>query len=282
MINSQLKYLLFFLPFLFGCVPDQLEPGTGQSVLPQGDRFYDATVSYDLEIITRRDLIKEGQENLTFIDQIAGEELASRQTINAGIHADGSVDLVIVEQSPKIDVTGGLRGGNLPNLSPSIFKTEIANGTIRMYDKTETLLYEHPIEKNYEAGAGINRLIGNYDWKNYANQPGAVIEVLTDDTYLIRKPVPEGEVANLLQKSVGWYTEEVIVEDLNLLLGCSLHEADGSVISRTVFKYDYSEDQDRWLPEMSYYEEVAVNEATGSQYMLQTTSYYEGFAITFN
>ena len=151
-----------------------------------------------------------------------------------------------------------------------------------MYDKTETLLYEHPIEKNYEAGAGINRLIGNYDWKNYANQPGAVIEVLTDDTYLIRKPVPEGEVANLLQKSVGWYTEEVIVEDLNLLLGCSLHEADGSVISRTVFKYDYSEDQDRWLPEMSYYEEVAVNEATGSQYVLQTTSYYEGFAITFN
>lgn len=69
------------------------------------------------------------------------------------------------------------------------------------------------------------------------------------------------------------------MKDLNLLLGCSLHQADGTVVSRTVFKYEYKEDQGRWLPDMSYYEEYAMNEATGSHYTLKTTSYYKDFTV---
>ena len=249
-------------------------------IFPRGDRVYSTAVSFDLETVTKRKVSQKGEAALAFIDQIAGEEIASRQNISIGVRADGRTDYVIIEKNATIDVMGGHRDNNLPNISPAVYKTVIVDGMIQLFDRSDNLLYEQLTTDIPTAITGVDRLLGRFDFSTYA-QDGTV-ERLNEETYLIRKSVPESVDPSFVQKNMGWYTEEVVIEDLNLLLGCSLHKADGTVVSRTVFKYDYIEGLDRWLPEVSFYEELAINETTGSHYALQTTTHYQNFTITTN
>jgi hypothetical protein len=75
------------------------------------------------------------------------------------------------------------------------------------------------------------------------------------------------------------YQEEVIVEDLNLLLGSSLHLQDGTLVMRNVYKYRHHPQDDLWLPEISYHEEFLQDEVTGSTITKKTTNFYDNFKI---
>lgn len=153
MQNTSVAYVLLFL-ILYACTPDDIEIET-RDAFAKGDDLYVTVVSYELETVTERELTDKGQPKLAFIDQIAGEQVASRQAIRVGIDADGNADFVVVEKISETDVTGKYRDGNLPNLNPAIARTEITDGVTRLYDRAGTLLYEHDIGENFEARSGV-------------------------------------------------------------------------------------------------------------------------------
>ena len=139
------------------------------------------------------------------------------------------------------------------------------------------------MEEDYSMRDQIAVLTGNYDWKAEAEAVGGRVELLEEGRLLIRKPVPSDiQEGPALRTTAGRYTEDVVIPDLNLLLGSSLFEANGELVSRMVNKYNYQEDKDQWQPELMYYEEHGTNEVTGSQYVSKTTYYYDNYSLQIN
>ena len=190
----------------------------------------------------------------------------------------------IEERHPEhIDIPSPFEGVPASDVPP-IAKTKITAGMAYFYDSRDNLLYQHAVEEDYGMQDQIAVLTGKYDWKAEAEAVGGKIEALEEGLISIRKPVlstnqTEGPA---LRTAAGRYTEDVIVPDLNLLLGSSLFEADGKLVSRMVNKFNYQEDKDQWQPEMMYYEEHGTNEVTGSQYISKTTYYYENYSLEIN
>jgi hypothetical protein len=148
------------------------------------------------------------------------------------------------------------------------------------YDAKDALLYEHPMEEDYFLAEQVARLSGQYDWAAQAKAEGAEVETLEGGTLLIRKAVPAEEMPNdPAMRTAGRYTEEVVVPELNLLLGSSLHEANGTLISRMMYKHNYLADKDQWIPEKMFYEEYGTNATTGSQYISKTNYYIDNYNL---
>lgn len=170
-----------------------------------------------------------------------------------------------------------------PDDTTPVSKTKIANGMAKFFDANGKLMFEHPMEEDYAMRELMLRLTGQYDWEAEALADGATVENLNETTILIRKPIVEDNTAGpALRSKSGRYTEEVIVPDLNILLGSSIHEANGEIISRMTHKYDYRQDIDEWVPQHMYYEEYATDEVTGSRYISRTTNYYENYSLEIN
>jgi hypothetical protein len=239
-------------------------------------------LSYELEAVTYQEILSPGENtDFNFLDEIAAEAIASRQSINIKIYQDGSTEFLIEEKKPKRISTPSTFEDVLPNDIPPIVKTRISAGMAYFYDAEENLVSQHPMEENSGMLEQINRLMGLYDWEESAKAEGAEIETLANGSLLIRKPVPgQNNEQGPFTRSAGQaYTEELIVPDLNLLLGSSLHQGDGELLSRMVYKYAYQEDQDSWYPERIDYEEYASNEVTGSDYVSKTIYYFDNYSL---
>ncbi len=242
------------------------------------------SLSYELEAITHQEVVNPGKnENFSFIDEIAGEPMASRQAINIVVYADGSADYLIEERVPeRIDLPSPFEGVPANDLPP-IAKTKMTAGMAYFYDDQDNLLYQHPVEEDYSMRDQLAVLTGKYDWKSEAEAVGGKVELLEEGKLLIRKPVP-GDLQGgpAVRTAGGRYTEDVVIPELNLLLGSSLFEANGELVSRMVNKYNYQEDEDQWQPELMYYEEHGINEVTGSKYVSKTTFFYDNYSLQIN
>ncbi len=243
-------------------------------------------LSYELEAIIHQEVVSPGKsEGFSFIDEVAGEPVASRQAINVVAYADGSADYLIEEQQPEhIDLPSSFEGVPANDIPP-VAKTKVTGGMAYFYDSQDNLLYQHPMEEDYSMRDQIAVLTGKYDWKAEALAVGGKVEELEEGRLLIRKPVfntTQQEEGPALRTAAGRYTEDVVIPELNLLLGSSLFEANGELVSRMVNKYNYQEDKGQWQPEMMYYEEHGTNEVTGSQYVSKTTYYYNNYSLQIN
>jgi hypothetical protein len=162
----------------------------------------------------------------------------------------------------------------------------VQNSTVYFYSKSGNLLHSQPIDFETTILTDIEKLLGNVDWLANARTEGVEVEHIKDQSYIIRRPVelePDSEDMKVNEKSLtGAYTEELIVADLNLLIGTSLHEADGSIIMKMIYKYRFDEACDRWLPKLCYSEEFENDPTTGSKLVTKTTDYYDNFQITTN
>ena len=242
-------------------------------------------LSYELEAITHREIISAGQNtNLTFLDEIASEPVVDRQAINISVFEDGSADYLIEKRTPQRLSLPSWFEGVPPNDMPPIDKTKVAGGMAYFYDAQDNLIYQHPIEEDYAMKEQMLRLTGQYDWETEAKAAGAKVESISEGILRIRRTVSDEGFTEgpALRTAAGRYTEEVVVPKLNLLLGNSLHEADGTLISRTVNKYSHQEDEGTWIPEQMYYEEHGTDGVTGSAYVLRTTYYYDNYSLQTN
>ena len=243
-------------------------------------------LSYELEAITHQEVVSPGKsEGFSFIDEIAGETVASRQAVNVVVYADGRADYLIEERHPEhIDIPSSFEGVPANDI-PSVAKTKVTGGMAYFYDNQDNLLYQHPMEEDYGMRDQIAVLTGKYDWKAEAEAVGGKVEELEEGRLLIRKPAPDiapQEEGPALRTAAGRYTEDVVIPELNLLLGSSLFEANGELVSQMVNKYTYQEDKKQWQPELMYYEEHGINEVTGSQYVSKTTYYYDNYSLQIN
>ena len=151
------------------------------------------------------------------------------------------------------------------------------------YDAQGNLMFTHPMEEDYAMRDHMLRLTGQYDWEAEALAEGATVENLNETTILIRKSVGEDNTSGpVFRSKSGRYTEEVIVPDINIVLGSSMHEGNGDLVSRVKYMYDYRKEKDEWVPKQIYYEEYATDEVTGSRYISRTTYYYENYSLQTN
>ena len=270
---------------MVACSPDPELTQKDSNYFPAKDQPVAMRLSYELEAMTHREVLEPGKSSsLTFLDEIASEPVASRQAISIVAFADGSTDYLIEKRSPERILLPDPFEGVPPNDTPPVVRTKITSGTAYFYDAQDNLLYQHPMEEDYAMYDQMLRLTGQYDWEADAQAEGATVERLNETTLKIIRPVPnEGIAEGPAQRTTsGRYTEEVVVPDLNLLLGSSLYEADGTLVSRMVNKYNYEEDKDEYIPELMYYEEYGTNETIGSQYVSYTTYYYDDYSLQIN
>ncbi|MFP4091750.1 MAG: hypothetical protein ACLFUB_17215 [Cyclobacteriaceae bacterium] len=280
-----IRFLTFagggILLFLLACSPELTEEARQSSRFPTSDQATQLKLSFELEAITRQEIVSSGgKADLNFLDEISSEPVASRQAVQLAIYPDGRSEYLIEEQEPQLFSLPSDFEGVPPDDIPPIVKTKISGGMAYFYDAQDVLLYEHPMEEDYFLAEQIARLSGQYDWAIQAKAEGAEVETLDGGTLLIRKAVPAEEMpSGPAMRMAGRYTEEVVVPELNLLLGASLHEADGSLVSRMVYKYNYLEDKDQWIPEKMWYEEHGTNATTGSQYISKTNYYIDNYNL---
>lgn len=282
--NRHWSLLAVGIIVLGSCSPEHELDQKDSSHFPSQNKPTALRLRYELEAVTHREVLTPGdQKHLTFLDEIASEPVASRHAVDMVVFQDGSTDYLIEEQEPQhVSLPNDFEGVPANDLAP-VAKTKITGGMAYFYDELDNLLYEHPMEEDYAMRDQITRLTGEYDWEAEAKAESAEIEAVNETTILIRKPLPEEPTTEgpALRKA-GRYTEEVIVPDLNLFLGSSLHEASGEVISRMAYKYAYQEENEKWIPELMYYEEYSTNEVTGSAYVSKTTYYYDNYSLQTN
>ncbi len=242
-------------------------------------------LSYELEAITHREILSARQNtNLTFLDEIASEPVVDRQAVDILVFEDGSADYLIEKRTPERMSLPSWFEGVPPNDMPPINKTKITKGIAYFYDAQDNLIYQHPMEEDYAMGEQMKRLTGQYDWETEAKAAGAEVKSLSEGIIRIRRAVPDEGITegSALRTAAGRYTEEVVMPGLNLVLGNSMHEADGTLISRTMNKYSQREDKGAWVPEQMYYEEHGIDEVTGSAYVSRTTYYYDNYSLQTN
>lgn len=267
--------------FLLACSPELTEEARQSSRFPTSDQATQLRLSFELEAITHQEIVSSGgNTNLDFLDEISSEPVASRQAVQLAVYQDGRSEYLIEEQEPqRFPLPSNFEGVPANDVKP-IVKTKISGGMAYFYDAQDALLYEHPMEEDYFLSEQIARFSGQYDWAAQAEAEGADVETLEGGTLLIRKAVPAEEMpSDPAMRTAGRYTEEVVVPDLNLLLGASLHEANGNLVSRIVYKYNYLADKDQWIPEKMFYEEHGKNATTGSQYISKTNYYVENYNL---
>ena len=283
-MNSTSKVLIamLLLALLTACTPDELETRDASPPFAGREQFLTTRVSFDLESVTERKITSRGpNDNLAFLDDIASEIVASRQFVQVGVYPDGRADYVVEERVPSFDPNGGYKHNSLPNDLPSIHRTEVIAGIAYFYDRNGNLLSQHDTGNDNAMRRQVDQLTGTYKWMDEALEEGAEIEELDDNTIIIRRPYKEetSEPGSVSTKAVKGYTEEVVVTDLNILLGHSLHEADGTLLMRTIFKYSEPNAEGLWLPEMSYTEEYGTDEVTGTTYIEKTTNTFNDFQV---
>ncbi|MGF1636803.1 MAG: hypothetical protein ACFCUU_06995 [Cyclobacteriaceae bacterium] len=233
--------------------------------------------------MTHREVLNPGQNTtLAFLDEIASEPVVSRQAIEITVFEDGSADYLFTERSPKLFSLPPSSEGVPPDDTTPIVKTKITKGMAYFYDAQDNLMNQHYMGEDYGMRDLMLQLTGQYNWEAEAKAQGATVEHLSETTLLIRKPVPVNENVSegpALRGTGGRYTQEVVVPDLNILLGSSLHEANGDLVSRVTHKYDYRQEKNEWIPKQIHYEEYATDEVTGSSYISRTTYYYENYSL---
>ncbi len=280
----RIKYLHFAGVLLLGACSSDNDLSESHNQLSGQNKPIAMKLSYELESLTQREVLDPGENaNLAFLDEIASEQVASRQAVEIILYEDGRADFLIEKRSPKLFSLPPSFEGVPPDDTAPVTKTKITNGTAFFYDEQGNLIYQHPMEEDFAMRGLMLRLTGQYDWEAEAKAEGAIVENLSETTLLIRKLVDEGpNEGSALRVSSGRYTEEVIVPDLNILLGSSLHEANGDLISRMTHKYDYREDKDEWIPKQMYYEEYVTDQVTGSRYISRTTYHYDNYSLKIN
>ncbi len=279
------KYLpMAGLTFLVACSPENELSTVDSGNLGKQDKSIAMTLSYELESLSQREYLSSGAKgNFAFLDDIASEPITNRQAFHVTVFEDGSADYLIEERSPKLfSVPPSFEGVPLDDTAP-VTKTKITNGIAYLYDAHDNLMYQHAMKEDFAMRELMLRLTGRYNWEAEAKAKGATVENLNENTILIRKAVLEnGSNEPAFRTKSGRYVEEVIVPDLNILLGSSLHEANGDVVSRMTYKYDYREAKDQWVPKQMYYEEFAIDEVTGSRYVSRTNFYFENYVLQTN
>ena len=150
----------------YRCAPDKELSKKDSSFFPNPGKPAALRLSYELEAITYQDIVSSGEnKDFSFIDEIAGEPMASRQAINVVVYTDGSADYLIEEQTPEhIDLPSPFEGVPANDLSP-VVKTKVTGGIASFYDDQDNLVYQHPMEEDYSMRDQIAVHTGNYDWK---------------------------------------------------------------------------------------------------------------------
>lgn len=238
-----------------------------------------------MEAITHQEILSPGtNQDFAFLDNIGSEPVATRQAVKVVIFSDGSANYLMEKQIPERLILPSAFEGVPPSEDPPITKTKVTGSMAYFYDDQDNLLYQHPVEEDYALLEDVARLTGSYDYEAEALAEDAEVEWLNETTMRIRKPVPDesGGEGLALRTAGQRYTEEIVVPKLGIVLGSSIHESNGELVCRIKNRYSYSEDKDQWQPKSVYYEEYGTDEVTGSQYVSQTTYYYDNYSLQTN
>ena len=281
MIGSHTRLaLILVLAQLFACTPDDTSLLTSSDPFDNPASLLSAQLQYEMETVTERQISTSNvSPELRFIEDISKEATASRQLVKIGMYPDGTTDWQITEQRPRTNLDDGKKDNSLASDISPIYSTTVIGGTASYYDESGGLLYQHYVGEDSEMRTQVDKLLGNFDWLEEANRNGYPITDLGNQTVVIRRPFAAVSKGDVAAKSQDWYVEEAIVTDLNILLGHSIHEANGDIVAKTILRYKDPDENGVWLPAMMYTEEYGEDDLTKSAYVEKTTVSFENWTF---
>lgn len=268
---------------LSACSPDELQDSgpTADSALLTTANSSGTTMLLELETISRTTVTGPGPDpSQEWLTESIGQPHAERQKMGVHIGIGNNFELVTEAMEPRRHEIADPFAEVPPSSLPPTHRTVFRDGQLSLYTKSGDLLYRQPMEVEQVLSDDVQRILGEYDYLAEANKTGAKVEAIGEDTYIIHRPVTLEEYDEELglQQTTA-IQEEVVVADLNLLLGMGLATTEGEQLSRTTFRYTYSDAAGRWLPETSYSTFHEVDPTTGSQLTTRVTSYFDNLSI---